>query len=269
MGARFCPAMQVQMPPPPPACPDGWKIAPPEFIGVGTMRSGTSWWHHLISCHPDVERPESREKELHYFDQFALRGSPDPQDYYRYFPRPSGRLAGEWTPRYVSDHWTPRLIAQVAPNAKILILFRDPIERLISGLSYIIAEGQNVSQAMLNLQLYRSLYWAQLSNLVNFFPREQILILQYEKCATNIAAELERTFKFIGLDSGRLTLTEEHRLPRNALSKPRVWLDESLLDGLRGALRADLRMLRAEFPEIDQSLWPSAFSCLSGQTVSR
>src|ERR1700689_141770 len=98
-GAAEPPAVRTRMPPPPPGCPAGWRGGAPDFIGVGTMRSGTSWWHYLISRHPDVARVKSRDKELHYFDQFALGGTPDPHEYHKYFPRPAGQIAGEWTPR--------------------------------------------------------------------------------------------------------------------------------------------------------------------------
>lgn len=33
----------VVMPPSPPGIPPGWHVAPPDFVGVGTMKSGTTW----------------------------------------------------------------------------------------------------------------------------------------------------------------------------------------------------------------------------------
>jgi hypothetical protein len=47
----------VVMPPPPPEIPPGWYLAPPDFVGVGTMKSGTTWWWSVLKSHPDVIDP--------------------------------------------------------------------------------------------------------------------------------------------------------------------------------------------------------------------
>jgi hypothetical protein len=248
--------VQARMPPPPLDCPAGWHPAPPDFIGVGTMRSGTSWWHHLISRHPDVARLAGRDKELHYFGQFALGGVPDPSDYSRYFPRPAGKIAGEWTPRYIVDYWTPGLISDLAPTAKILVMLRDPVDRLISGVSYT-QEGGRVGAVQLNLQLLRSQYCAQLENVLNYFPREQILILQYEKCVADIQRELNRTLEFLGLDPGKLPFSPSMQRPVNELRADRVTFSDRSLAAARTALQPDLQRLGHKFPDVDQSLWRS------------
>jgi hypothetical protein len=40
---------------------------PPDFIGIGATRAGTSWLHHVLSGHPDIWA--SPVKELHYYDR--------------------------------------------------------------------------------------------------------------------------------------------------------------------------------------------------------
>ena len=54
--------------PQPPVAPDGWTPAPPDYVGVGTARSGTTWWDSLISAHPGVSRLPETPKEIHFFD---------------------------------------------------------------------------------------------------------------------------------------------------------------------------------------------------------
>ena len=44
-------------PQPPPDVPPGWELLPPDFVGVGTMKSGTSWWWSILASHPDVASP--------------------------------------------------------------------------------------------------------------------------------------------------------------------------------------------------------------------
>src|SRR5580658_3962278 len=109
----------LPMPPgPPPPCPPGWRTGPPDFVGVGGQRCGTTRWFHLITSHPEVV-PRMVAKELHYFDRFYLE-QPEAASlahYYEYFPRDNGRKTGEWTPCYVSAPWVPSLLAAAAPDA--------------------------------------------------------------------------------------------------------------------------------------------------------
>ena len=39
----------------------------PDFIGIGAMRSGTSWLRRNLNRHPDIWMAEP--KELHFFDR--------------------------------------------------------------------------------------------------------------------------------------------------------------------------------------------------------
>ena len=75
---------------------------PPDFIGVGTQRSGTTWWFRTLLGHPQIRPPRGRRKELHFFDRFCTRelGDGDIAEYHELFPRLPGQIAGEWTPRY-------------------------------------------------------------------------------------------------------------------------------------------------------------------------
>ena len=77
--------------PSPPPLPDGWTVAPPDYVGVGTARSGTTWWDHLISTHPNVARAPGRPKEIHFFDQLYDEppGEHDAAAYHAFFGRPA------------------------------------------------------------------------------------------------------------------------------------------------------------------------------------
>jgi Sulfotransferase domain len=245
---------------PPPDTPPDWRAGPPDYVGVGTIRSGTTWWNYLIRCHPDVASPPSRHKEVHYFDQFADPARrADPAAYYAYFPRPDGKQCGEWTPRYMSDAWTASLLAEVAPAARLLVLLRDPVERVISTLTYVQHKFRKEPDSFLiTREFSRSLYCGQLRNLLEHFPREQLLVLQYEQCRADMGKQARQTFEFLGLDPGRLRLSARHSRARNPTKWPRFVVDQDFIESSRAALRTDLRALAGQFPEIDQSLWPSA-----------
>lgn len=245
----------------PPACPEGQTVGPPDFVGVGVQKAGTSWWFSLLSRHPGVFHPPRVHKERHYFNRFWQ----EPFDeaartgYAKWFPRPSGYLTGEWTPRYMADFWTPPLIRASAPNAKILILLRDPLERYLSALTHHLRRGAPPTPDLAALAASRGLYHDQLRHVLGHFPTTQVLLLQYERCREDPAGQLEQTHTFLGLEAVRPHgLTDP--VGRTPIDKPR--LDPQLHAALVEFFLPDVKRLIAEFPEIDVGLWPNFSSLL-------
>jgi Sulfotransferase family len=250
----------VMLPPALPACPAGWRTGPPDFVGVGAQRSGTTRWFDLIVAHPEIEAPPATRKELHYFDRFHAGGftAADAAGYGEYFPRPPGLLTGEWTPVYLAAPWAPALLAAAAPRTRVLVLLRDPIERYLSGLQrhhrVALATAEPLN-AMAPLEAFmRGLYHAQLTLLLAHFPRAQVLILQYERCVRDPRSELRRTYESLGLrDAGFLPDFEAH--PNRQPDKPELRPDARR--ALVEAYAQDVAALARDFPEIDVSLWPN------------
>jgi len=249
----------VDTPPAPPEVPPGWLTGPPDFVGVGFQRCGTTRWYNLITAHPEVARPVAM-KELHFFDRFHsgdfVEG--DVAAYHSYFPRPEGQVVGEWTPLYASAPWIPPLLARAAPDARLLMIVRDPVERLSSGLALDEAvagrRGLPLSRYAPLAAFVRGLYFGELSVLQRHFERSRILVLQYERCAADPQAELRRTFAFLGLrEDAPVTGLEAH--PRRRDEKPQF--DPGTRAAYVDAYREDVEHLAEAFPEIDLSLWPN------------
>lgn len=244
----------------PPAAPPGCEAAPPDFVGVGVQKAGTTWWFGLIAGHPEVHQPSERPKELHYFDAFRDRpmGAPAIEEYHHWFARPQGTRAGEWTPRYLYDWWVPPLLARAAPDARVLVMLRDPIDRYRSQLARDRDRGAPDAAIVHQDAFHRGLYGAQLARLARSVPSERIIVLQYERCRADPVGELARTFEALDLDpSHRPADATRHVGPR--LEPPR--LDEAVVADLRLAFRDDLDRLFADHPGLDPALWPTASEC--------
>jgi Sulfotransferase domain len=255
----------MDLPPTPPVCPPGWSIGPPDFIGVGVQRCGTTRWFDLIASHPEVLR-STRQKELHYFDRFHTEPctAAELTRYHEYFPRDGTQKTGEWTPLYLSAPWIPGLLAASAPDARLLVLLRDPLERYLSGLQLDIRvaarRGAPLSRYAPLEAFVRGLYHAQLRGLLRHFDRSQLLLLQYEQCTREPSAQLRRTFEFLGLTNVDFVPDLEAH-PERQPEKPR--LDAGTRAAYVQAYSDDVRSLIDEFPEIDVSLWAN-FAHLSG-----
>jgi hypothetical protein len=249
----------VRTPPPPPTCEPGQRTGPPDFVGVGVQRCGTTRWFDLIAAHPAVSAPASTRKELHFFDRFHLGGFGDAHAaaYHAYFPRRPGQVSGEWTPSYISDLHTTQLLRLAAPETRLLVLVRDPVERYRSAIrrQQRISEGEKLPLHSLAASdaLARGLYHQQLCRLTRHFERSRILLLQYERCVRDPAVELGRTFSFLGLDPPREPPDLDHS-PNVQRHKPE--LPEALRGELVAAYRQDVAALASGWPELDLSLWP-------------
>jgi hypothetical protein len=247
--------------------PEGWRYGPPDFVGVGAQRAGTTWWHQLIISHPDVSfRRGSNQKETHFFDWHPDLAALDAElieQYHRLFPRAPGTLAGEWTPRYMLDPWTPPLLVQAAPEARILIMLRDPVDRYESGLARGVLRaarlaregGEAPSESQIaSEQIVRSQYREQVERMLAAYPRDRVLILQYERCRAAFEAELARTFTFLGLREVVGAHRGERNLPREPRARPTAAADRERLARI---FAPDVRALLEIAPEIDVDLWNS------------
>jgi hypothetical protein len=248
----------------PPAVPPGWETGAPHFVGVGAQRSGTKWWYRAITDHPAVQRAPG--KELHFFDDYAGRQLTDVDvvAYHGMLPRPPGLLTGEWTPRYMQDPWTPGLLARAAPDARILVLLRDPWARFRSGIAHEARvfrrelrgrRGAGLAATLAGQALSRSLYAPQLTRLFEVFDRAQVLILQYERCVADPEGELRRTYEFLGLD--QLDHVPTGLREKVGQSSGAAVRDPGVPRWAATAIARDAAELANLVPEIELHRWPS------------
>src|SRR5688500_15058077 len=101
------------------------KLTLPDFLGIGAMKSGTTWLYHNLKLHPDIYMPSP--KELHYFDKnfhLSLRR------YAKNFRHASGKVRGEITPRYgVLPPSRIAYIRHVMPDVRLVFMMRNPVDR--------------------------------------------------------------------------------------------------------------------------------------------
>ena len=208
--------------------------------------------------HPRVTRLPGTPKEVHFFDGLWKDGlrAADIERYHGLFARPPGSLSGEWTPGYMLDAWTPALLRQAAPEARLLVLLRDPVERFRSGRA--LAENRltvgATARAAANAAFNRGLYADQLLRLWRAWPRERVLVLQYERCVADPRGQLERTYAFLGLEP---VLPPADRLERrvNASAGTKVTLDPWQRHELARRYAPENERLAGLLPDLDLSLW--------------
>jgi hypothetical protein len=239
---------------PPPLAP-GEVTGPPDFVGVGVQKAGTSWWYELIASHPDVTAHDGIHKERHYLSHFGAEpfGADQVERYHGWFPRRPGTITGEWTPDYLGYPWVAPLLAQAAPRTKVLVLLRDPVERFRSGLTFRLRQGAPDNEATLADAARQGFYARSLRRLLDYFPAQQLQVLQYERCVSEPEAQLASTFQFLGLTDHR---PDDLRRSVN-VSGSKVPIDPQARSRLVDLYSSDVQDLVSLVPDIDLSLWPN------------
>jgi hypothetical protein len=238
--------------------------APPDFLGLGVARAGTSWWYALLARHPrfhDTVGTRASGSLERYFDREL--DTLDDRSVAETFARPAGTITGEWAPRCFANVWTGPVVRRVAPEAKLLVMLRDPVERYCSELaalprdfhrvgvprrserSRVIAPGDEVGA------FQRGRYDLWLGMLARSVDPGRVLVLQYEACLRAPEEQLARTVAFLGLEPMELDVGGTVRRPPTRRASLPGDREEQLVAGYR----ADVDALLRRRPELDRSLW--------------
>ena len=241
----------------PPKLQPGERTGPPDFVGIGVQKAGTTWWYGHISSHPGVASRTDLHKERHFMSRFGDRPftPADVDDYHGWFPRPAGTITGEWTPDYVYYPWLPALLDQAAPRARLLVVVRDPVERFRSGLAHQLRHGAPHTGATVAEAAHRGFYAGLLSRWWDRFGAEQLLVLQYEACVREPAIQLARTYRFLGLDDAFRPPDLDRREASTARDK--VDLTHDVRTRLAEIYAPDVEELARRLPDLDLKLWPN------------
>jgi len=223
----------------------------PQFLIVGAQRSGTTYLHHLLSQHPGVHMPP--EKELHYFDLVPVRDrAVDLDEYAEAFrgARP-GQVVGEATPSYLYFPWVPELLAAHLPEARLIVVLRDPVDRAYSHYWKAVRDGRErltferalaAEPARLRgshrdrvafSYRDRGFYMRQIERYADRFPRERMLFLRADDLYSSPHEVLRTVCAFIG--AARDFEIGEHRTHLEHASVPQRL---RLYRGLVGVERA-------------------------------
>lgn len=226
-------------------------------MGIGVQKAGTTWWFGLLCAHPGVFHRPGNHKERHYFARYATDAftTADIEQYHAWFARPPGLVAGEWTPDYLYQPWVRPLLIEAAPEARFILMVRDPVERAVSGVAHTEGDPSSHHGSVLAEAVARGFYAAALRPWSAEITGGRMLVLQYEACVADPATQLARTYRFLGLDDSFQPAT------LHDLESPTVASKVTLAPDARRRLvdlyRDDVRDLTTLVPDLDLQLWPN------------
>lgn len=181
----------------------------PTLIVIGAQKCATTSLHFYLDLHPQISM--SRKKELNFFVQERNWGR-GIEWYASHFTRP-GHVRGESSPLYTTHPFylgVPERIRATVPEARLIYLVRDPVERMISHYVHAYAAGREtrpVEQAFARPTVEgplayreRSRYHLQLEQYWRHFPKPRVLVLTQEQLSCERRQTMQRIFRFLGVD---------------------------------------------------------------------
>jgi hypothetical protein len=178
----------------------------PNFLVIGAMKSATTTLWEILRRHPQISMPAQKDLAFFCTDSQFARGW---EWYEARFPVADGKLAiGECTVGYTKHVIFPdtsRRIATHLPDAKLIYIVRNPLERIESHWRHLLGRGHDVASfdEFLSSQpdvVDTSCYWRQIGAYRAHFPDEKILVLFFEEFVTNQQLVLKRCFEFLQVD---------------------------------------------------------------------
>jgi hypothetical protein len=207
----------------------------PSFFVVGPPRTGTSWLHTVLSQCTWLSHPT---KETRFFDINFDRGL----DWYasHYKRAIGGRVVGEVAPTYFASPSARERIARLVPSAKIVCIFRNPVDRVLSLYRLKRAYGWihwTFEDALIrDPELMESSRYAEhLKSWLEMFGSSRVLVTLHDDMKADPQGYLNRVVDFVGAPRFQLGRRHLHHvLASDSLTQPRnyywtrtaLWLAE-------------------------------------------
>ena len=205
----------------------------PNFFIVGAPRAATTSLYAYLKEVPGIYLPDL--KEPHYFDSKTIpKNLPfarmhivrERNEYLKLYENVKDETAiGEASPTYLFDPEAPNLIHDTVPDARIIMILRDPIERAFSHyllllktqhetrLSFYDAlkndyyneskEGSGGASSHI-LYVEYGLYSEQVKRYFDIFGREQVKVIIFEEFVQNTKDTFRDVLRFLGINSDNL-----------------------------------------------------------------
>jgi tetratricopeptide (TPR) repeat protein len=204
------------------------KLQGPHFLVIGVMKCGTTALYNYIIQHPKIISSVLKEINTDGLAQKSQKFKIN-RDYYLSFfppiPEDSDFITGEASPTYIHISNTPKLVLNHFPHAKILVIIRNPVKRLIYQYHFFVKKGKEMRSLEQILEsefevlskekdfhkitdeyartnrwfLAHGLYVYFLEKWMSIIPKEQFLIVKSEDLSKNPATVINQVFQFLDL----------------------------------------------------------------------
>lgn len=200
----------------------------PDFIIAGAQKCGTTSLYQYLTQNRNIV--PAKKKEVHFFDIHYPRGLSWYKEKFLLNQRRKNRgfITGEASPYYLFHPHAAERAAQTLPQAKIIILLRNPVDRAFSHYHHQIRHGKETlsfeeaihqEESRLHMErrkmlrdksynsnnywrysyLARGVYADQLKRWMTHFSTHQIMVIRSEDFYKNTNKILKKVTHFLGI----------------------------------------------------------------------
>jgi len=209
----------------------------PNFLILGAQKAGTTTLHSALELHPQVYTASPKELSFFNKEENYRKGIEWYASFFKNWT--TEKVAGEGTPSYLWDERVPARIKKHLPQAKFIILLRNPVDRAYSAYWYAYISGSETlpfekaldveplraqyGDAIRGFSSYldRGRYVRQLNRYFDLFNRERFLILIFEEYVQNPDEALICVTSFLGIDCTKEFLEMAQKIKKNVSRIPR------------------------------------------------
>jgi Sulfotransferase family len=198
----------------------------PNFFIVGAARAGTTSLYEYLR--PIDKVYLSPVKEPRYFcaaaepPGYAPPAIRSETEYLKLFSAVQDQAAvGEASPQYLCDPGAPEAIHAAVPEARIVMILRDPVERAYSH--YLLHQRMGVQQRPAatalkdDLYLRHGRYAGPVKNYRRLFGASRVKALIFDDFVRDTRGSVRAVLRFLGIDAQPASTSEIH----NAYGRPR------------------------------------------------
>ncbi|MCL6452738.1 MAG: sulfotransferase [Alicyclobacillus sp.] len=251
---------------------------PPNFLIVGAAKCGTTSLDQYLHQHPDLFM--APRKECNFFaipempahfsgpgdDVFESNLVQNPHAYENLFRgAKQGQLTGESSVAYLFYPGVAKRIHDANPEAKIIIMLRNPVQRAYSAYMHLVRDGRETLDFMDALkeeplrrqQNYQPLwmyceagkYAEKVKRYLDLFGRDQVHVVLYDDFSRRTQATVRQVFAFLGVrtdipldTSARYNLTGFPKGSWYRRATGSNWLTKTLKPLLPASVRRRMRL---------------------------
>jgi hypothetical protein len=185
----------------------------PDFIIIGAMKSGTTTLHKYLLNHPDIFMTEPKEPGFFSRNEIFMKGY---EWYLSLFKNArSDQFSGEASTCY--SRWpafdeVPKRIFEFNNKTKLIYILRHPVERSYSHYGHLTFTDKKSFTSFEdaldkeNEIVESSMYMRQINRFLEYFPKEQLLLVDFEDLMNKPNQTLINIQNFIGCNVIKLSL---------------------------------------------------------------
>lgn len=187
--------------------PDPARSFLPTFFIIGAAKSGTTSLHFYMDAHPEIAMTDPKEPHVLIGPGWRTKTT----RYQRLFKRRT-EIRGEASPGYSvcpKNADAPGNIAALVPEARLIYLVRDPVERAIAHYAQAVTvgrESRTIEEALDTRDPYceyvaASRYATQVEAYLEHFSEHQLVVLDHSDLREERRETIASLYEHVGADS--------------------------------------------------------------------